>query len=113
MKSYRCFAILRIANKKKYLISCKSFKWLDGASSFLICLFNSLLIDSFNPLYSKRIKFLFVNKRNSEQIKYFEDLTNSSNPNDNELKHPDVCIGSQNTIQKFEKEFILTSKITI
>ncbi len=105
---YYCFLCSVGVSKEKYLITCNSFNWLDGKSLYLICLINSFHQDVLKTLRAKKIDFLFVEKGNSERVKY---LTTLSNFNDTDIGETHTFTGSHIKIQKFEKELMLISKI--
>ncbi len=105
---YYCFLCYVGVGKKKYLIACNSFKWLDGKSFYLICLINSFHQDALKTLRTEKIEFLFVERGNSERVKY---LTKLPHFNDHDIGETDTLTGSHIKIQNFEKELMLISRI--
>ena len=108
--SYSCFINFVGVSEQKYLIACNSFKWLEGKSFYLICLIDSFQKDLLDTLIDKEIKFVFVEKNNSERIKH---LSTSPNSIDKNIGESDTFIGAHVKIQEFEKELMLSAKIKI
>ncbi len=110
-KSYFCFIKFQDINKKNYLISCNSFNWLHRKSSYLVCLIDNFYKNIPALKIGKKINIMFVEKRNSDRIKYFEYLTTLSNFDDKELEDSESLIGTNTKIEKFAEELMLASKI--